>query len=153
MGGLLQVTFVPTQEPAWQESPVVQPLLSSQLPLFLTGFVHAPLVQTPTEWHSSKATHVFSVPAHTPWLQVSLSVHALLSLQVPLFLTGLVHVPPVQTPAEWHWSEAAHVFGVPAHTPWLQVSLSVHASPSLQLPLFFAMLTHVPVVGLQVPSV
>src|SRR5205814_2748859 len=43
---------------------------------------------------------------------------------------------------------------LPVHTPLWQVSVCVHALPSLQtLPLAFAGFEHVPVAGLQLPAV
>ncbi len=59
-----------------------------------------------------------------------------------------------QVPAVWHWSEAVQTTALPVHTPLWQVSVCVHALPSLQvLPLAFAGFEHVPVVGEQVPAV
>src|SRR5439155_849539 len=70
---------------------------------------------------------------------------------------GLLHAPVVglQAPAVWHWSEAVHTTGfVPTQAPARQVSLCVHALPSLQGgPLGLAGLLQAPVAGLQVPAV
>src|SRR2546428_43507 len=54
----------------------------------------------------------------------------------------------------WHWSEAVEATGLlPVQSPLWQVSVCVHALPSLQaLPLAFAGFEHVPVVGEQVPA-
>src|SRR2546428_548263 len=71
-------------------------------------------------------------------------------------LAGLLHAPVVglQVPAVWHWSEAVHTTGsVPTHAPAWQVSLCVHALPSLQgAPSDLTGLLQVPVAGLQVPA-
>src|SRR5438034_10143598 len=76
---------------------------------------------------------------------------------VPLLAFGLEHWPVVvsQVPATWHWSEAVQTTGLlPVQTPLWQVSVCVQALPSLQVvPLAFAGLEHVPVVGEQVPAV
>src|SRR5437879_10317641 len=98
------------------------------------------------------------LPVQTPLWQVSVCVQALPSLQaLPLTFAGFEHVPVVgeQVPATWHWSEAVQTTGLlPVQTPLWQVSVCVHALPSLQvLPLAFAGFEHVPVVGEQVPAV
>jgi len=84
-------------------------------------------------------------------------VHALLSLQVvPFAATGFEHAPVVglHVPATWHWSLAVHVTGFePAHAPAWQVSVCVHAFPSLQPVPFAAVgVEQAPVAGLQVPT-
>ncbi|MGO9715226.1 MAG: hypothetical protein ACLQBL_40635 [Polyangiaceae bacterium] len=78
------------------------------------------------------------VPAtHTPVWHVSLESHALPSLQlVPLVAVGFEQTPVegLQVPVTWHWSSAVHVIGFePAHAPAWQVSVCVHALPSLQV--------------------
>jgi len=88
---------------------------------------------------------------------VSVSEHGLPSLHgAPLALGGLLHAPVVglQAPAVWHWSEAVHTTGfVPTQAPAWQVSLCVHALPSLQgAPSDLTGLLQVPVAGLQVPA-
>jgi len=94
---------------------------------------------------------------HTPLWQVSVWVQALPSSQVlSLAFAGFEHVPVAgsQVPAVWHWSEAVQTTALPVHTPLWQVSVCVHALPSLQvLPLAFAGFEHVPVAGSQVPAV
>src|SRR2546429_295405 len=74
----------------------------------------------------------------------------------PLALGGLLHAPVVglQVPAVWHWFEAVHTTGfVPTQAPAWQVSLCVHALPSLQgAPSDLTGLLQVPVAGLQVPA-
>src|SRR5439155_4177291 len=54
----------------------------------------------------------------------------------------------------WHWSEAVQTTGLPpAQIPLWQVSVCVHALPSLQaVPLAFAGFEHVPAAGSQVPA-
>ena len=88
---------------------------------------------------------------------MSVSEHGLPSLHgAPLALGGLLHAPVVglQAPAVWHWSEAVHTTGfVPTQAPAWQVSLCVHALPSLQgAPSDLTGLLQVPVAGLQVPA-
>jgi len=140
---------------------VVQELPSLQaLPLIFTGFEHVPVVgeQLPTTWHWSEAVQTTGLlPVQTPLWQVSVCVQALPSLQaLPLIFAGFEHVPVVgeQVPAVWHWSEAVQTTGLlPVQTPLWQVSVCVQALPSLQvLPLAFAGLEHVPVVGEHVPA-
>jgi hypothetical protein len=150
------------QTPAWQVSPLVQALLSSHdAPLAFGGFEQVPLAgsQVPASWHVSDAAHCFVVvdePQRPLW-QVSPLVHALPSLQrVPLAFAGFEQVPLAgsQVPGSWHWSDAGHCFvvvGEPQTPPW-QVSLLVHALPSLQVvPLAFAGFEQVPLAGSQVP--
>jgi len=88
---------------------------------------------------------------------VSVIVHALPSLQTaPSGLAGLEQTPVdgLQTPAAWHWSDAAQTTGLaPVHVPAWQVSLVVQALPSLHaLPFGFAGFEHAPVDGLQTPA-
>ena len=97
------------------------------------------------------------VGVQTPDRQISVCVHALPSPQlVPSAFCGLEHTPVagLQTPATWHWSEAAHVTGlVPVQTPAWHVSVWVQAFPSPQLvPFAFCGLEHAPVAGLQTPA-
>jgi hypothetical protein len=94
---------------------------------------------------------------HVPDTHVSICVHAFPSLHaVPLATTGFEHVPFVglHVPATWHWSLAVHVTGFdPAQTPAWQVSVCVHAFPSLHADPFAATgFEHTPVDGLQVPA-
>ena len=159
----LHVTgLAPVQTPVWQVSLCVQALASLHpVPLLAFGLLHTPVpvLQIPAVWHWSEALHVTGLaPVHTPVWQVSLCVHALPSLQpVPLLTFGLLHtpVPVLQIPAVWHWSEALHVTGLaPVHAPAWQVSLWVHALPSLHpVPLLALGLLHTPVPVLQTPAV
>src|SRR5438552_1142739 len=75
---------------------------------------------------------------------------------MPLGLAGFEHVPVagLQVPASWHWSGAVQVTGfAPVQVAAWQVSLRVHAPASSQaVPLGFAGLEQVPVVGSQVPA-
>ena len=143
-------------------SPVVQALPSLQaLPLTLAGFEHVPVagLQVPAVWHWSEAVQTTGLlPVHTPLWQVSVCVQALRSLhELPLAFAGFEHVPVagLQVPAVWHWSGAVQATGLlPVQTPLWQVSVWVHALPSLQaLPLVFGGFEHVPVAGSQVPAV
>jgi hypothetical protein len=83
-------------------------------------------------------------------VQESAVVQALPSShEEPSALAGLEHVPVLvsQVPAEWHWSDAVQVLGVPAQEPEEQVSLVVQGFPSSQtVPLGEFVWTHVPFV-------
>lgn len=151
----------PVHTPDWQLSVWVQAFPSlHDVPSVLFGFEQVPVVglQVPAAWHWSLAVQVTGLPpVQTPATQVSVCVQALPSLHdVPSTLLGFEQVPVVgsQVPAEWHWSLAAQVTGFPpVQTPATQVSVCVHALPSLQ-PVPFAAFgfEQVPVVGLQVPA-
>jgi hypothetical protein len=87
-------------------------------------------------WHWSEAAHETGLaPVQTPAMQVSVCVHAFMSLQpVPFVAVGLVHapVPVMQTPAVWHWSLATQGLMLlqqkpPAQTLVLQSLLVMHA--------------------------
>jgi hypothetical protein len=154
--------FDPVHVPFWQLSLWVHALPSlHDVPFAATGFEHVPLAgsQVPAVWHASLAVHVTALPpVHVPFWQLSLCVHALPSLQdVPLAATGFEHVPVLglHVPAVWHVSLAVHVTGFePVHVPFWQLSLCVHALPSLQdVPLAAAGFEHAPVLGLHVPAV
>jgi hypothetical protein len=71
-------------------------------------------------------------------------------------LGGFEQVPVAgaQVPATWHWSLAAHATGfAPVQAPVWQVSVCVHAFPSLhEVPLAFAGFEHTPVAELHVPA-
>jgi hypothetical protein len=104
---------------------------------------------------SSMAT--VPVPVHVPAWHVSVAVHALLSLQaVPSAFVGFEQTPVAlsHVPALWHWSLATQVTGLPPlHAPAWQVSLCVHALPSLHdVPFGFSGLEHPPVPGSHVPA-
>jgi hypothetical protein len=97
------------------------------------------------------------VPAQTPAVQMSPVVHEFPSLhEAPLAAAGFEHTPDVgsQTPATWHWSEAAQVTTLaPVQVPVWQVSVWVQAFPSLHDdPFALAGFEHVPLVGSQVPA-
>src|SRR5439155_1720795 len=96
-------------------------------------------------------------PEHAPVWHVSVRVQALPSLHaVPSAATGLVHaaVLGLQTPATWHWSEAAQITGLDAvPVPAWQATVRVQALPSLQaVPSATAGLVHAPVLGSQAPA-
>jgi hypothetical protein len=96
-------------------------------------------------------------PTQTPAWQVSLCVHALPSSQgVPFAAAGFEHWPVAgsHVPAAWHWSLAEHVTGLaPTQLPAWQVSLCVHALPSLHaVPFAAAGFEHAPVAGSHVPA-
>ena len=73
---------------------------------------------------------------HVPPWQLSPTVHALPSLHVVPFVTGVPVHPPVAGSHVWalrHWVAPGQVTGLPpVHTPPWQVSVCVQALPSLQ---------------------
>ena len=94
---------------------------------------------------------------HVPLRQLSLCVHALPSSHpVPSATAGFEQAPVagLHVPAAWHWSLALHVTGLlPVQLPDWQLSLCVHALPSLQaVPLATCGFEHAPVAGLHVPA-
>src|SRR5947199_491732 len=96
-------------------------------------------------------------PVQVPPWQVSVCVQALPSLHaVPLLAFGLEHWPVavLQVPATWHWSEAVQTTGFePVQVPLWQVSVCVHALPSLHaVPLRACGLEHEPATVLEVPA-
>jgi len=128
------------QAPPWHVSVRVYALPSLQLvPFGFAGFEHCPLAgsHVPASWHWSLAVQVTGLPlVHEPAWQVSSCVQAFPSLHVePSGLAGLLHAPLAvsHVPASWHWSLAVHVTGfAPVQAPAWQVSVCVHALPSLQ---------------------
>lgn len=92
-----------------------------------------------------------------PAWHVSDCVHALPSLHVvPSAFAGFEHVPVAvsHVPALWHGSPAAHATGfAPVHAPAWQVSVCVHALPSLHVvPSAFEGFEHTPLFGSHVPA-
>ena len=84
-------------------------------------------------------------------------MHALPSLHaVPFALFGFEHVPvgALHTPATWHGSLAVHTTGfVPVQVPAWQLSVCVHALPSLHAVPFAAFgFEHAPVPVLHTPA-
>ena len=130
------------------------------VPLVAAGFEHAPVLvlQVPAVWHWSLAVQVTGfAPVQVPLWHVSLCVQALPSLHdVPLVAAGFEHSPVLvlHVPTVWHWSLAVHVTGLlPVHVPLWQVSVCVHALPSLHVvPFVAAGFEHTPVLGLHVPA-
>jgi hypothetical protein len=94
------------------------------------GLLHTPLAQTP--WPLSTAQNT------------------------PFPFGGYEQAPlaELQVPASWHESGAGQTTGLPpTHVPFWQVSVWVHASPSLQaVPLAASGFVQTPVVGLHVPA-
>ena len=88
----------------------------------------------------------------TFWSSQSVAVEQ--NLQPAMGVLLQVPVAGSQVPAVWHWSEAVHTTGfVPTQAPAAQVSVCVHALPSVQgVPSTFVGLLQVPVAGLQVPA-
>src|SRR5262249_1801442 len=126
----------PTHVPALQVSAVVQALPSSQGSVLFTCW------QPPAGSHRSVGQGLPSSPsrrgpAQVPLPQVSPDVQASPSSQaVPSALVGFEQAPVAasQVPATWHWSLAVQRTGsAPTQAPAWQVSLCVHASPSLQV--------------------
>ena len=100
--------------------------------------VQAPVagLHVPAVWQASTGAHVTEpVAVQTPLWQASPVVHASPSLHaVPSGRAGLEQAPVagLQVPASWHGSDAVQTTGFePVQTPAWQVSVCVHASPSL----------------------
>ncbi len=146
--------------PAWQVSPAVQALPSSHgVPSGAAGSEQTPVAgsQIPATWHWSDATQRTALPVHTPTWQVSVCVHALPSSHaVPSATSGSEQAPVVgsHVPAAWHWSDATQSTGLdPVHTPASQVSVRVHALPSLHaVPFGTSGFEQTPLAGSQVPT-
>jgi hypothetical protein len=105
------------------------------------------------------ALHIFGFdPMHTPFWQVSVCVHMLPSLQVVLFarLVGAEQIPVcwLHVPGVWHDVALQTTGFAPTHDPFWQLSVCVHAFPSLQFDPFVAFVGvgHCPVAGSQVPA-
>jgi len=123
---------LPTHNPVIQTSPVVQTLLSLQLPPDpgpgthcpngLQKLSHTPLQETPT----------VGAPTQNPAAQVSSSVHSSPSLQA-LPVVGLGEQIPVihesgasHVPVGFGFPQAFPVLGTPTHSPTAQTSPVVH---------------------------
>src|SRR5438445_747063 len=96
-------------------------------------------------------------PTQAPDWQVSVCVQAFPSSQaLPFVLAGFEHwaVDVLQLPTLWHWSCAVQTTGFDrTHAPDWQVSVCVHAFPSLhEVPFVLAGFEHWPVELLQVPT-
>ena len=94
---------------------------------------------------------------HVPAWHVSVCVHALPSLHaLPSDFAGLEQVPVagLHVPATWHWSWATQTTPfMPVQVPAWQVSVCVHALPSLHgSPFGAAGFEHVPVAWSHVPA-
>ena len=91
------MTWLPVQAPAWQLSPLVHALASSQaVPFGAFGVEQTPVpgLQTPARWHGSPAGQVIGLPpTQTPLLQVSFNVQRLPSKQGVPSGELAVHVP------------------------------------------------------------
>jgi hypothetical protein len=129
------------------------------VPFAAVGFEQMPVaeLQMPATWHWSEAVQVVKTPMHVPLRQKSPWVHRLPSEHaVPSVAVGFEQTPLVgsQVPATWHASLAVQTTGLlPVQTPLWQVSVWVHALPSLHVvPSVASGLEHVPVLGLHVPA-
>jgi hypothetical protein len=129
----LEVEVVGTQLPLWQVPPV------HGVPSGSVGFEHRPVVglHVPALWHCDEAWHITgSDPTQKPPWHVSVCVQKLPSSQVaPSAFGGLEQRPLTmsQVPATWQPSAGWQTTGFPPmHTPAWQVSVCVHALPSLQ---------------------
>ena len=85
--------LLPVHTPYWQVSVRVHGVPSMHVvPFAFAGFEQSPVAgsHVPTLWHWSRATHTTGLTSvQTPLWQVSVLVHALLSLQaVPFGLFG-----------------------------------------------------------------
>ncbi len=92
-----------------------------------------------------------------PLWQVSVWVHAFPSVHdVPSAAAGFEHLPVAesQVPATWHWSDAVQAIGFdPVQVPLWQLSVCVHALPSLHVVPFAAIgFEHWPLDGSHVPA-
>src|SRR5439155_9968343 len=126
------------------------------LPSGLQGFVQVPVawLHVPLLWHWSCAVQSTLFP-YAPLFrsQASVCVQALPSLHVvPSGLAGFEQVPVagLHVPASWHWSGVGQTTRLPpVHTPVSQVSVCVHALPSMHvLPSRLAGVEHEAVAGL-----
>ena len=140
----------------------VQALPSLQgVPSMARRCVQVPIngLQASTSWHESLGVQTKGFPPmHAPLWQVSVCVQRSPSVQpVPSALaTATEHVPVemLQTPAWWHWSGAVQTTGfAPVHAPAWQVSVCVHALPSLHVvPFAAAGFEHTPLVVSHAPA-
>jgi hypothetical protein len=154
--------FAPVQAPVWHVSVWVHALPSEHpAPFGLVGLEQTPVpgLHVPTSWHWLSAVQTMGfMPVQTPAWQVSLCVHALLSLHaVPFGLIGVEQVPEPgsHTPASWQPSIGVHVTGFPpVQTPAWHVWLCKHRFPGLLHvePSGLFGLEHTPVPGLHVPT-
>jgi len=119
--------FAPVHVPLWHVSVCVQALPSLHVvPFAAIGFEHVPVdgLHVPAVWQESDAVHVTGfAPVHVPLWHVSVCVHALPSLQVVPFATGVcVHAPAVH---------ASVVHALPSsHEPEHVLPLPSEPSPS-----------------------
>jgi hypothetical protein len=153
--------FEPVQEPPSQAYAWLHGLVPVHTVPSATGALEqVPLLgsHVPAVWQSSVATHVTGFdPVQVPVWHVSVCVHAFPSVHdVPSDAGGFEQAPVlgVHVPATWHWSLAVQVTGLPpVQAPLWQVSVCVHALPSLQVVPFAATgFEQTPVVVLHVPT-
>src|SRR5438132_294417 len=127
---------VPEQVPFWHESAWVQRLPSSQgVPLPALGFEHTPVLvlQVPATWHWSEAVQMTGLlPIQKPAWQVSVCVQALPSPQGAVFGVLTQPVAGSQLSSVHPLRSSQFGGGPPTHSPSLQVSSVVQASPSSQ---------------------
>jgi hypothetical protein len=135
LAAMVSTNWVAAHVPDMQTRPEPQTVPSGAV-----GLEQVPLegLQLPAIWHASSGVQVTGFdPVHVPAWQTSVSVQALPSLQdVPLGNAGFEQVPvaELQVPAAWHWSRAVQMTRFdPMHVPDWQVSVCVHALPSLQV--------------------
>jgi hypothetical protein len=125
------------QLPDWQ----VPRLLLQALPSVAFGVEHAPvkLLHVPATWQAAGCGHVTGLlPMQVPLWQLSVCVHALPSLHAVPFATfaGVEQAPVTVSHvlANLHPIAAAQTTGLlPVHVPPWQVSVCVHALPSLHV--------------------
>jgi hypothetical protein len=132
----------------------VHPFPSSQTVPVSGSVEHCPVVElhTPT-WHWSEDGQLVGLlPVHTPFAQMSVCVHALPSLQGAVLLVFTHPVAGLQLSSVQTLLSSQFGAGPPTQDPPEQVSLVVHAFPSLHVvPSAFGVCEHAPVVGLQIP--
>jgi hypothetical protein len=165
--GVVQETDAPAvHTPDLQTSFCVHALLSALHDVLsaLVAYVQAPVAGAHVPgsvWHWSGVVQETDAPAvHTPDLQTSFCVHALLSALhgVLSAMVGYVQAPVAgaHVPGSvWHWSGVVQETDAPAvHTPDLQTSFCVHALLSALHGVLSALLAYVqvPLAALHMPG-
>ena len=140
------------QVPFSQTSPVVQAFPSLQAVEFGVKTQSPVIGSQESVVQGLLSLQVFGVPAHTPLVQISLIVQGFPSSHAALLKTWVQPVNGLQEAVVQTLLSSGQVTCVPVQVPFEQLSFSVHALLSLQVPEFFGVCTH-PVAGLQLSSV